>query len=81
MPAMSIRNMRENGVRSVLARCLDCHHEASLNLDGWEPALFIPDIARKLKCGACGSKCVTTRPNWTDPDFAAEPAGSDIAGI
>ena len=30
---MDLANMRANGVRSLLAICLDCSHEATVNVD------------------------------------------------
>lgn len=32
-PPMDLANMRKNGVRSLLAWCLDCGHEATVNVD------------------------------------------------
>ena len=31
--AMSLAKMRRNGVRSLWASCLDCHHHATVNVD------------------------------------------------
>jgi hypothetical protein len=30
---MTLRNMREHGVRAVGATCAQCHHEAVVNVD------------------------------------------------
>ena len=32
-PPMDLANMRENGVRSLHASCLDCRHDADVNVD------------------------------------------------
>jgi hypothetical protein len=59
---MDLANMRANGVRSVEARCEACGHEALANCDG----LPVPNVALKLRCSACGSKKIGTKPNWTE---------------
>jgi len=32
---MDLANMRENGVRWLHASCLDCRHDADVNVDGY----------------------------------------------
>jgi hypothetical protein len=59
-------NMRQNGVRSVEAICETCQHEAVVNRDAMPASLPVPDVALWLKYSACGSKQITTRPNWTE---------------
>jgi hypothetical protein len=62
---MSLANMREHGVRFVEATCEDCKHEAVVNVDSLPDAVYVPDVALRLRCSACGSKKITTRPDWT----------------
>jgi hypothetical protein len=50
---MSIANMREHGVRSVIS------------VDNFSGEIYVPDVALRLRCSACGSKQITTRPDWT----------------
>jgi hypothetical protein len=66
IPPMSLANMRENGVRRILATCETCQHEAVLDADHWPADLPVPDVGLKLRCSACGGKDIATRPNWTD---------------
>jgi len=63
---MPLTNMREHGVRSVEAECRDCKREAVVNVDSLLEALPVPDVALRLRCSACGSKHIVTRPNWRE---------------
>jgi hypothetical protein len=62
---MPLSNMREHGVRSVDGTCEDCKHEAIINVDSLPDGLYVPDVALRLRCSACGSKNIATRPDWT----------------
>jgi hypothetical protein len=63
-PPMDLANMRENGVRSLLAWCLDCGHEATVNVDHLPGHLPVPTFANRMKCTGCGSRNVSVRPAW-----------------
>jgi hypothetical protein len=63
-PPMDLANMRQNGVRSLLASCLDCYHDATLNVDHLPGHLAVPSIGNRMTCTKCGSKRVTVRPAW-----------------
>ena len=63
---MTLANMREHGVRSVDATCEDCKHEAVVNVDSLPDEFPAPDVALRLRCSACGSKRIVTRPNWRE---------------
>ena len=64
---MTLANMRENGVRGVVAACEACKREAVVNCDGMAADLAVPpDVALRPRCSACGSKRVVTRPNWRE---------------
>jgi hypothetical protein len=71
---MTLANMREHGVRSVEASCLEigCGHEASLNVDYLPDDLPILNIALRLRCSACGSRNVKTIPDWHEGRWARE---------
>ena len=66
MEPMSLGNLRAQGVRSVWAECESCRHEAVVNVDRFEDAVYVPDVALALRCSKCRSKRITTRPNWTE---------------
>jgi hypothetical protein len=62
-PPMSLANMRQNGVRFVVATCA-CRHKADVNVDALHETTFVPEVGRRLKCSACGGKKIDTRPAW-----------------
>jgi hypothetical protein len=62
---MPLSNMRQHGVRSVEATCEGCKHEAVINVDSLPDDLYVPDVALRLRCSACGSKKIATRPDWS----------------
>lgn len=73
-PPMDLANMRQNGVRSLLAWCLDCGHEATVNVDHLPGHLAVPSFAERMKCSACGSRKISVRPAWnTKPDQIPHP--------
>ena len=41
-PPMDLANMRENGVNSLHASCLDCGHDADVNVDEYPGHLEVP---------------------------------------
>jgi hypothetical protein len=41
----------------------DCKHEAIINVDSLPDDTYVPDVALRLRCSACGSKKITTRPD------------------
>jgi ribosomal protein L44E len=63
---MTLGNMREHGVRSVDATCEACRHETTVNVDALPDHLYMPDVALRLRCSACGSKRIITRPDWRE---------------
>lgn len=65
---MTLADMRGLGVRSVDAYCQapSCGHSATILVDALSPATFVPDVALRLRCSACGSKKVYTRPSWKE---------------
>ena len=69
---MSIGNMREHGVRSVLAICQEasCGHSGSVNVDELRDDFAVPDVALRLRCAACGSRTVKSIPDWREGQWA-----------
>ena len=51
---MTLRNMRENGVRSLAITCgaLWCHHEAILDVGAYADDLTVPSINRQSQIAA-----------------------------
>lgn len=61
---MTLRNMRENRVRAVIATCLSCRHKADVVVDSLSEAVYVPDVGRRLVCSQCGGRRIETRPAW-----------------
>jgi ABC-type hemin transport system substrate-binding protein len=79
-PPMTLANMRENGVRAVIATCEACGHKADVNVDALAESVTVPKAAQRLRCSSCGGKRISTRPAWHTakrsgvPDFTKPPA-------
>jgi len=52
-PPMDLANMRRNGVRSLWAGCLDCHHHATINVDDQPGHLAVPSFAKRSALTCC----------------------------
>ena len=48
-PPMTLANMRENGVRSLWVVCAG-HHEAVLNVDGYDEDVAVPSFGPRMVC-------------------------------
>jgi hypothetical protein len=64
-PPMDLANMGQNGVCSLSADCLDCHHEAVVNVDQYPGHLTVPSFSGRMRCSKCGSKKVRAIPAWS----------------
>jgi hypothetical protein len=54
-PPMDLANKRENGVRALYVNCIDCGHDADVNVDDQPGHLAVPWFATPMKCSKCGS--------------------------
>jgi hypothetical protein len=63
-PPMTLANMRQNGVRAVTATCEACNHSADVIVDALPETVYVPHVARRLRCSSCGGKQINTRPAW-----------------
>jgi DNA-directed RNA polymerase subunit RPC12/RpoP len=63
-PPVSLCNMRQNGVRAVIAACQACGHKADVNVDALPETIIVPEAGRQLRCNRCGGKRIDTRPAW-----------------
>jgi hypothetical protein len=61
---MTLTNMRENGVRSVIALCANCGRSVDVNVDLLPETLTVPEAGKRLRCSQCGGKTISTRPAW-----------------
>jgi hypothetical protein len=55
-PPMTLANMRENGVRRLVAQCLApyCHHSATIDADGYDGAIPVKSFEPRMVCTRCG---------------------------
>ncbi|MGV7034829.1 hypothetical protein [Methylobacterium symbioticum] len=62
----TIANARANGAIGLIAEC-ECGHEARIPFAGLPDDAYVPDVALKLQCSACGARGnrITTWPDWT----------------
>jgi hypothetical protein len=63
---MDLANMRENGVRSLLIWCRNCHHEKILNVDHLPGNVTVPSLGQRMSCTKCGTVGADVRPNWLE---------------
>jgi hypothetical protein len=61
-PPMTLANMRQNGVRAVIARCEACEHAADVYVDALAETMVVPEVGRRLRCSRCGGKRIHVRP-------------------
>lgn len=72
LPPPDIAHLRGMGLKAILVSCIvtTCQHNASIEFDvlPFPDATPFPYIAEsgRLKCGRCGSRAVTTMPDWRD---------------
>ena len=67
-PPMTLKNMREQGVRGLAVYCLNhtCRHHTVISADDYADAIEVPSFARRMKCSQCGGRRVDVRPNWLE---------------
>jgi hypothetical protein len=65
---MDLANMREQGVRDLIAFCLDdaCRHQAIIDVSSYPADTPVPWFRSKIKCAKCGARGhrIDVRPNW-----------------
>jgi hypothetical protein len=62
---MDLKNMRENGVRSLLVRCLECNDQRSLNMDAYPGHVTVKSFESRMVCTSCGAMGADVRPDWS----------------
>jgi hypothetical protein len=65
---MTLRNMRENDVRSLSVTCgaLHCHHDSILDVDRFANDVTVPSFRPRMVCTVCGALDAGARPNWNE---------------
>jgi hypothetical protein len=55
-----------NGCRTLEAVCDDCRHKTVIDVLELPLDLPCPDVALRLQCSACGSKCIRVQMNMVE---------------
>jgi hypothetical protein len=65
---MTLGNMRDLGVRNLIASCLSdaCRRTALIDVSSYPAGTEVPSLGHRAVCGKCGSKRVDVRPNWKE---------------
>ena len=63
MTPATVGNTQQNNARGIIARCA-CNHEAAISFERLRPDEYVPDVALRLRCTACGGKRIETYPDW-----------------
>ncbi len=67
-PPMDLANMRKQGVRRLIAFCLNdaCRHQALVEVSEYPDEVEILYFKPRVKCSKCGGRWVDVRPNWKE---------------
>lgn len=60
----TVANARQNGVRGTTVRCA-CNHEALIPFERLRPDEYVPDVALRCRCTACGGRRIESYPDWS----------------
>jgi hypothetical protein len=61
---MTLANMRLNGIRTVIASCANCGRSGDVNVDLLSETLTVLQVGKRLCCGSCGGRTMSTHPAW-----------------
>ena len=71
-PPMDLANMRRQGVRTLMAYCLNdaCRHQAVIEVWSYPPETEIAYFRNRVVCAKCGARRhkIDVRPNWKEAD-------------
>ena len=67
---MTLGNMRDLGVRNLLASCLNdaCRHTAPIDVSKYPAESEVPSFRPRVVCAKCGGRGskIDVRPNWKE---------------
>jgi hypothetical protein len=67
---MDLANMRRQGVRNLIAYCLNdsCRHQALIDVSSYPGDTEVPWFGGKVVCAKCGARGrrIDVRPNWKE---------------
>jgi hypothetical protein len=73
---MTLRNMRELGVRSPDVWCWNCRHQAVLSVDRWPDYVAVPAFGPRMVCTGCRIIGADARSNWKE-----QPQRETLTGV
>jgi hypothetical protein len=81
-PPMDLANMRQQGVRRLIAYCLNdaCRHQAVIDVSSYPGDTLVPGFRSKVKCAKCGARNnrIDVMPNWNEaPGTVTDWRGND----
>jgi hypothetical protein len=79
---MDLANMRRQGVRSLIAFCLNdsCRHQALIDVSSYPGYTPVPWIRPKVQCSKCGARNnrIDVRPNWAEAEPDIDWRGREV---
>ena len=81
-PSMDLANMRRQGVRRLIAYCLNdaCRHQAVIEVWSYPPETEIAHFKNRVVCAKCGARRnkIDVMPNWKEaPGTIDDWSGSE----
>jgi hypothetical protein len=80
-PPMDLANVRRQGVRNLIAYCLNdsCRHQGIVDVSSYPGDTLVPWFRSKVKCANCGSRNnrIDVRPNWNEASPVTDWRGND----
>ena len=80
-PAMDLANMRRQGVRTLMAYCLNdaCRHQDVIDVSSYPGHTLVPWFKIKVKCAKCGARHNKSdvMPNWKEADPVSDWRGRE----
>jgi hypothetical protein len=80
---MTLGNMRQLGVRNLVAFCLNdaCRHEGLIDVSSYPAETEVPYFSRHVVCAKCGARGrhIDVWPNWKEQPPQEEPDGEGVA--
>ena len=63
---MTLGNMRQSGVRGLVATCCACSHNTEVDVNAWPDDVSVRSFGLHMRCTMCGHLGATAIPNWKE---------------
>ena len=64
--AMTLGNMRANGVHTLAVCCERCNHQRVIDVARYSDDVPVPAFRPRMVCTICGAIGADARPNWNE---------------